>query len=91
MAGGYTLRDGYFKTLKMTGKAVVFTGITLGFGVATWLLSGLQFQRDMGKLLVFMFTANMFGAILILPAIARFLLKERKLAPGEVPTLVSRH
>lgn len=91
VAGGYTLRDGYFKTLKMTGKAVVFTGITLGFGVATWLLSGLQFQRDMGKLLVFMFTANMFGAILILPAIARFLLKERKLAPGEVPTLVSRH
>ncbi len=91
VAGGYTLREGYFKTLKMTGKAVVFTGITLGFGVATWLLSGLQFQRDMGKLLVFMFTANMFGAILILPAIARFLLKERKLAPGEVPTLVSRH
>ena len=91
VAGGYSLREGYFKTLKMTGKAVVFTGITLGFGVATWLFSGLQFQRDMGKLLVFMFTANMFGAILILPAIARFLLKPRKLAPGEVPKLVARH
>jgi predicted RND superfamily exporter protein len=91
VAGGFSLREGYFKTLKMTGKAVVFTGITLGFGVATWLWSGLQFQRDMGKLLVFMFTANMFGAILILPAIARFLLKPRKLAPGEVPKLVARH
>jgi len=90
-AGGYTLKEGYFKTLKMTGKAVVFTGITLGFGVATWLFSGLQFQRDMGKLLVFMFTANMFGAILILPAIASFLLKPRKLAPGEKPVMVSRH
>src|SRR5437764_20383 len=83
--GGFTIRDAYFKTLKMTGKAVIFTGITLGAGVATWLWSGLQFQRDMGKLLVFMFTANMFGAILILPAIASYLLKERQLAPGEKP------
>jgi predicted RND superfamily exporter protein len=90
-AGGYTLRDAYFKTLKMTGKAVVFTGITLGIGVTTWLWSGLQFQRDMGKLLVFMFTANMFGAILILPAIASFLLKPRALAPGEEPVFKPRH
>ncbi|MDR3414675.1 MAG: MMPL family transporter [Nevskia sp.] len=90
-AGGFTLKEGYFKTLKMTGKAVVFTGITLGFGVATWLFSGLQFQRDMGKLLVFMFTANMFGAILVLPAIASFLLKPRELAPGEKPVMVPRH
>ncbi|WP_028080519.1 efflux RND transporter permease subunit [Solimonas soli] len=90
-AGGYRLRDAYFKTLKMTGKAVVFTGITLGIGVATWLWSGLQFQRDMGKLLVFMFTANMFGAILLLPAIASFLLKPKELAPGEEPVFKPRH
>jgi predicted RND superfamily exporter protein len=90
-ASGFDLREGYLKTLKMTGKAVVFTGITLGFGVATWLFSGLQFQRDMGKLLVFMFTANMFGAILILPAIARFLIVPRKLAPGEKPVFKPRH
>jgi hypothetical protein len=45
----------------------------------------------MGKLLVFMFTANMFGAILLLPAIATFLLKPRVLAPGEVPVFKSRH
>ena len=89
--GGFTIREAYFRTLKLTGKAVVFTGLTLAAGVATWLFSGLQFQRDMGKLLVFMFTANMFGAILILPAIASFLLKPRKLAEGEVPVLKSRH
>jgi len=88
---GFPMREAYFRTLKMTGKAVVFTGITLGFGVATWLFSGLQFQRDMGKLLVFMFTANMFGAILLLPAIATFLLKSRQLAPGEVAVFKSRH
>ena len=67
------------------------TGLCLAGGVAAWLFSDLQFQRDMGKLLVFMFTANMFGAILILPAIASFLLKPRKLAPGEKPVMVSRH
>jgi len=89
--GGFTIQEGYFRTLKLTGKAVVFTGLTLAAGVATWLFSGLQFQRDMGKLLVFMFTANMFGAILILPAIASFLLKPRELAPGEEPELKSRH
>jgi predicted RND superfamily exporter protein len=88
---GFPMREAYFRTLKMTGKAVVFTGITLGAGVATWLFSGLQFQRDMGKLLVFMFTANMFGAILLLPAIATFLLKPRPLEPGEVPVFKSRH
>ena len=91
IAAGYKYEQAYYKTLKMTGKAVVFTGVTLGLGVATWLWSDLQFQRDMGVMLVFMFTANMFGAILILPAIARFLLKERELKPGEVAVMKSRH
>ncbi len=91
LAAGFRYEEAYYRTMKMTGKAVVFTGVTLGFGVATWLWSDLQFQRDMGFMLVFMFTANMFGAILILPAIARFLLKERELAPGEVPVIQSRH
>ena len=91
VAAGYKYEEAYYKTLKMTGKAVVFTGVTLGLGVATWLFSDLQFQRDMGLMLVFMFTANMFGAILLLPAIARFLLKEKELAPGQVPSFKSRH
>jgi predicted RND superfamily exporter protein len=91
LAGGFKYKDAYFKTLKMTGKAVVFTGITLGLGVATWLFSGLQFQRDMGALLVFMFTANMFGAILVIPGITAFLLKEKQLAPGEKPVFKPRH
>lgn len=91
VAAGFKFEEGYKKTLKMTGKAVVFTGVTLGLGVATWLFSDLQFQRDMGMLLVFMFTANMFGAILVLPAIARFLLTERSLPPGQTPVFKSRH
>ncbi|MGH8481423.1 MAG: efflux RND transporter permease subunit, partial [Nevskiaceae bacterium] len=91
VAAGFKFEEAYNKTLRMTGKAVVFTGVTLGLGVATWLFSDLQFQRDMGLLLVFMFTANMFGAILVLPAIARFMLKERELPPGQVPAFKSRH
>lgn len=91
LASGFRMREAYFLAMKMTGKATVFTGITLALGVLTWLFSGLQFQRDMGKLLVFMFTANMFGAILVLPAIGSFLLKERKLAPGEKPVFKTRH
>ena len=91
LAAGYRYKEAYFKTLKMTGKAVAFTGLTLAFGVATWLWSGLQFQRDMGKLLMFMFIANMFGALLLLPAIATFLLKPKELAPGEVPVFKPRH
>ena len=70
---GLTLEEAMFETLNKTGKAVLFTGVALGVGVGTWLFSALQFQADMGLLLVFMFTANMFGAILVLPALARFL------------------
>lgn len=91
LAAGYQRQAAYFKTLKLTGKAVAFTGLTLSLGVATWLWSGLQFQRDMGKLLVFMFTANMFGALLLLPAIASFILKPKELAPGEEPVFKPRH
>ena len=72
---GLSLEEAMFETLNKTGKAVLFTGVALGVGVGTWLFSALQFQADMGLLLVFMFTANMFGAILVLPALARFLTK----------------
>ena len=72
---GRNLRDAYFETLRQTGKAVIFTGVCLSGGVATWLFSDLQFQRDMGTLLVFMFSANMLGAVLICPALCRFVIK----------------
>lgn len=91
LAAGFKMREAYLKTLKLTGKAVIFTGITLSLGVLTWLWSGLQFQRDMGKLLVFMFTTNMIGAIVLLPAITSFLLKPKELAPGEEPVFKPRH
>ncbi|MFA5941198.1 MAG: MMPL family transporter [Sinimarinibacterium sp.] len=73
-----SLRDAYVLTLRQTGKAVIFTGLCLAGGVFAWLFSGLQFQRDMGQLLVVMFVANMLGAVLLGPALARFLLRWRE-------------
>ena len=66
----FTLAEAYMQALRTTGKAVLFTSLTLIVSVAMWLFSGLQFQADMGLLLVFMFTANLFGALLMLPALA---------------------
>ena len=34
---GQPLREAYYNTLITTGTAVVFTGVTLGVGVATWI------------------------------------------------------
>ncbi|NDY95762.1 efflux RND transporter permease subunit [Wenzhouxiangella limi] len=74
MQDGYDLDEAYLRTLRLTGKAVFFTAITLAVGVGTWLFSALQFQADMGVLLAFMFIFNMVGAMLLLPALARMLL-----------------
>jgi predicted RND superfamily exporter protein len=71
---GFTLREAYNQTLRLTGRAVIFTGLTLGAGVGTWIFSDLQFQADMGILLCFIFTANMVGAIILLPALMRVLI-----------------
>jgi len=72
---GMNLRDAYADTLHQTGKAVVVTGLALSASVATWMLSGLQFQIDMGILLTVMFLANAGAALVMLPAFAAFLMK----------------
>jgi predicted RND superfamily exporter protein len=38
------------------------------------MFSALQFQADMGLLLAFIFLANMVGAIVMLPALVRWLI-----------------
>ena len=48
-------------SLLFTGRVVVLTGVTLGIAVATWALSPIRFQADMGILLAFMFVWNMLG------------------------------
>jgi predicted RND superfamily exporter protein len=67
---GLAVRDAYERTLHVTGASIIFTGITLAIGVATWVFSPLKFQADIGIMLTFMFLVNMLGAIVLLPALA---------------------
>ena len=76
---GMDLHQAYLYTLRTTGSAVMFTGVTLAVGVSTWMFSALKFQVDIGILLTFMFLLSMFGAIFLLPSLAAFLIKTKKI------------
>lgn len=80
LRAGLPLQEAYYQTLRSTGKAVLFTGLCLAIGVCTWIFSAIKFQADMGLMLTFMLLWNMFGALWLLPALARFLIKPEKLA-----------
>lgn len=75
---GLSLQEAYYQTLRQTGKAVIFIGITLAISVATWIFSDLQFQAHMGEILVYMFVLNMIGAVFVLPALAYFFSHEER-------------
>jgi hypothetical protein len=79
---GKTLSEAYYRALLFTGKVVLLTGTTLAIGVVTWVASPIKFQADMGLLLAFMFLWNMLGALVLLPALARFLLPVQRIAPA---------
>lgn len=73
LRGGARLADAYYRTLVLTGRIVIFTGLTLSLGVAPWMLSPIKFQADLGALLAFMFLGNMIAAIVLVPALTRLL------------------
>jgi predicted RND superfamily exporter protein len=77
LRSGLPLSEAYYETLKTTGKVVLLTGFTLAAGVVTWIFAPIKFQADMGLLLSFMFLWNMIGAMVVLPALACFLLPPR--------------
>jgi predicted RND superfamily exporter protein len=83
---GMSLSEAYCRALQFTGKVVVLTGLTLGIAVATWAFSPIKFQADMGLLLAFMFLWNMLGALVLLPALAHFLLR-----PSVRPNATAAH
>lgn len=91
---GKSLSDAYYRALLFTGKVVMLTGITLAVGVITWVASPIKFQADMGLLLAFMFLWNMLGALVLLPALAHFLLKPapvRAAAPASLSHPLPAH
>jgi len=75
---GESLSRAYYQALLFTGKVVMLTGVTLAIGVGTWIFSPIKFQADMGVLLAFMFVWNMVGALILLPALAYFLLPQKR-------------
>ena len=72
---GLGVREAYERTLRVTGASIIFTGVTLAIGVATWVFSPLKFQADIGIMLTFMFLVNMLAAIILLPALAAWLIR----------------
>jgi predicted RND superfamily exporter protein len=77
---GLDLKTAYYETLNFTGRVVALIGVTLAAGVITWAASPIKFQADMGILLTFMFIWNMFGALILMPALATFQVKPKEQA-----------
>ena len=75
---GQPLMEAFHDALRSRGSAVLFTAATMTVGVGSWAFSALKFQADMGLLLAFMFLANMLGALLVLPALAAFLVRSSR-------------
>jgi predicted RND superfamily exporter protein len=81
MSEGMSLKDAYVEALKQRGTASLFTAITMTISVGTWYFSALKFQGDMGILLAFMFLVNVFGAILLAPALAAYFVRDDQFLP----------
>lgn len=80
---GQSLSDAYKNALSFTGRVVGLVGVTLAAGVVGWAWSPIKFQADMGILLTFMFLWNMLGALVLIPALSHFLLRDVKsVIPG---------
>ncbi|AZC26549.1 efflux RND transporter permease subunit [Pseudomonas sessilinigenes] len=80
---GASLAQAYRQALNFTGRVVVLTGFTLAIGVVTWTFSPIKFQADMGLLLAFMFIWNMLGALILIPALAYWLVPAFRPVPSE--------
>jgi predicted RND superfamily exporter protein len=72
---GASLAQAYATAVAFVGKVVALVGVTLAAGVITWAWSPIKFQADMGILLTFMFLWNMLGALILIPALSHFLLR----------------
>jgi predicted RND superfamily exporter protein len=87
---GQELREAFYQAMCQRGTAAAFTAVTMAAGVATWSLSALKFQADMGILLAFMFLVNLLGAVFLLPALAVWLGVGAPAAQGRRQAVLSK-
>ncbi|MBE0595853.1 MAG: MMPL family transporter [Desulfuromonadales bacterium] len=59
--------------LTTTGRIILFTGVTLVFGLFFWLFSDIKFQAEMGFLILLLMIFNMIGALVFIPALTGIL------------------
>lgn len=88
LRSGATLGQAYLLALQSTGRMVVLVGLTLAAAIVSWAWSPIKFQADMGILLTFMFTLNMVGALILIPALSGLLLSRANAKfPARTPHL----
>ncbi|OEY66330.1 efflux RND transporter permease subunit [Marinobacter sp. X15-166B] len=80
---GKDFREAFYEAMVQRGTASLFTAVTMSIGVGTWAFAPLKFQADMGILLAFMFLVNVFGAIFLLPALAAWFNRAKRLVRVE--------
>lgn len=90
LALGKDVRTAFYEAMCQRGTAALFTAFTMSVGVGAWVFAPLKFQADMGVLLAFMFLVNVFGAILLLPALASWLSRGKPLVRVVIPATGSQ-
>ena len=69
--GSYALANR--RAVETTGKAIVFTTVTLIAGVFFWMFADLKFQAEMGLLLALLMFLNMVNAMVFIPSLVTIL------------------
>ncbi len=86
--------DAIRNSLTTCGKAILFTGLLMTFGIAPWyFMSELKFVSDMGMLLVVVMTINMVLALIMVPLLVylfkpKFVSAEQSLLSESVDEIV---
>lgn len=73
---GLDFQESFRLAMRERGSPIAFTAVTMAVGVATWVMSALKYQADMGLLLAFLFLVNMIGALILLPALGSWFYRD---------------
>src|ERR1051326_3353935 len=64
---GATFDDAIRRMFETTGKAVLFSGVSLTAGIIFWVFFPMKFQADMALLLVLLLGFHLLGALVFIP------------------------